>query len=255
MLDELKFAGAPVVVTGAGSGIGEATCDVLAELGATLILVGRNAATLERTAQRVAALGAQSLVVAADVSREDDVGRLRDAVAGRWSSVKALVNNAGINFRSTAGDLSAEKWREVLGVNLDGTFFVSRAFLPLLLAHAGGAAIVNVASIFGLIGPPGYAPYSAAKGGVISLTRQMAVDYGPRGVRVNSICPGPILTDRVAGYYQGREADLDATAKAVVLGRWGEPREIGNAIAFLASDASSYMNGAALVVDGGRTIR
>lgn len=255
MLEELKFNGAPVVVTGAGSGIGQAASEVFGELGATLVLVGRRLEPLQQTAQRLRALGAESAVFAADVSNEDDVAKLRDFVTSRWDYVKAVVNNAGNNFRSSVHELSTEKWRELLGVNLDGTFFMSRAFLPLLLNAKGGAAIVNVASIFGVIGPAGFAPYAAAKGGVIALTRQMAVDYGAKGVRVNSICPGPILTERVAGYYKGREQDLDVTAKAVVLERFGTPREIGNAIAFMASGAASYMNGANVMVDGGRTIR
>jgi meso-butanediol dehydrogenase / (S,S)-butanediol dehydrogenase / diacetyl reductase len=255
VLEELKFEGAPVIVTGAGSGIGQAAAEVFGELGATLVLVGRRVESLEKTALRLAASGAESVVFAADVAREDDVARLHDFVASRWDYVKAIVNNAGNNFRSSVHELSTEKWRELLGVNLDGTFFMSRAFMPLLLNAKGGASIVNVASIFGVIGPAGFAPYAAAKGGVISLSRQMAVDYGPKGVRVNSICPGPILTQRVAGYYKGREQDMDVTAKAVAMERFGQPREIANAIAFMASDAASYMNGATVMVDGGRTIR
>ncbi|HXP94704.1 MAG TPA: SDR family oxidoreductase [Candidatus Binatia bacterium] len=255
MLEELYFDGAPVIVTGAGSGIGRAACEAFGELGATLVLVGRTLEALQQTAERLKKSGATSVAFVADVTNEEDVAKLRDFVAARWDHAKALVNNAGNNFRSSVDELTTEKWRELLSVNLDGTFFMSRAFLPLLLKAEGGAAIVNVASIFGVIGPAGFAAYAAAKGGVISLTRQMAIDYGPRGVRVNAISPGPILTDRVAGYYKGREQDLELTASAVALGRFGTPREIGNTIAFMASDASSYMNGANVVVDGGRTIK
>ena len=255
MLAELRFDGAPVIVTGAGSGIGQAACEAFAELGATLVLVGRRADALRETAERVERRGAQCATFSADVADEAAVAKLFEFVAGRWDRVKALVNNAGNNFRVSVAEMTTQKWRELLGVNLDGTFFMSRAFLPLLLASKDGASIVNVASIFGVIGPAGFAPYAAAKGGVISLTRQMAIDYGPRGVRVNAISPGPILTDRVAGYYKGREADMQATASAVPLGRLGTPREIGDTIAFMASGASSYMNGANVVVDGGRTVR
>lgn len=255
MLEELRFDGAPVVVTGAGSGIGRAVCDVLGELGATLVLVGRTRDRLVETAEGLKHLGARSEICVADVTKEDDVAKLRDAVAAKWQAIKALVNNAGNNFRSSVTELSTEKWREIVAVNLDSTFFVSRAFLPMLMNQPNGAAIVNVASIFGIMGPAGMPAYTAAKGGVISLTRQMAVDYGAKGVRVNAICPGPILTDRLAGYYKGREADMEAVANAVVLRRLGTPREIANTIAFMASDAASFMNGAAVVVDGGRTIR
>ena len=254
MLQELRFHGAPVVITGAGSGIGRAAAEVFAELGASLVLVGRTRERLEETAALVAATRVETLCVAADVSNEDDVARIRADVATRWGSCRALVNNAGNNFRTPLAELSTAKWHELIGVNLDAVFYMSRAFMPLLQA-APGAAIVNVASIFGLIGPAEMPVYAAAKGGVIALSRQLAVDYGRTGVRVNAVCPGPILTERVKGYYADGTRDIGVVANAVALGRMGEPREIGNTIAFLASDAASYVHGATVVVDGGRTIR
>lgn len=253
MLAELHFGGAPVVITGAGTGIGRAAAQVFAELGASLVLVGRSREPLEETAALLT--GIETLCVPADVANEDDVARVCATVQQRWGTIRVLVNNAGNNFRTALAELSTAKWRELLGVNLDGTFFMCRAFLPLLQADGGRAAIVNVASIFGLMGPAEMPVYSAAKGGVIALSRQLAVDYGPRGVRVNAVCPGPILTERVKGYYADGTRDISLVAKAVVLGRMGEPREIGNTIAFLASDAASYVHGATVVVDGGRTIR
>ena len=253
MLENLRFDGAPVVVTGAGTGIGRAAAQVFAELGASLVLVGRSRESLEETACLLQ--GVETLCVSADVANEDDVARACAMVQQRWGTIRVLVNNAGNNFRTPLADLSTAKWRELLGVNLDGTFFMCRAFLPLLEGDGGRAAIVNVASIFGLMGPAEMPVYSAAKGGVISLSRQLAVDYGPRGVRVNTVCPGPILTERVRGYYADGTRDISLVARAVVLGRMGEPREIGNAIAFLGSDAASYVHGATVVVDGGRTIR
>ena len=254
MLQELRFDGAPVVITGGGSGIGRAAAEVFAELGASLVLVGRTRERLEETAALVGARHVETLCVAADVSNEDDVARVHSAVAARWGSCRALVNNAGNNFRTPLAELSSAKWHELIGVNLDAVFYMSRAFMPLLQA-APGAAIVNVASIFGLIGPAEMPVYAAAKGGVIALSRQLAVDYGRTGVRVNAVCPGPILTERVKGYYADGTRDIGVVANAVALGRMGEPREIGNAIAFLASDAASYVHGATVVVDGGRTIR
>jgi NAD(P)-dependent dehydrogenase (short-subunit alcohol dehydrogenase family) len=253
VLDELRFGGAPVVVTGAGSGIGRATCEVLAELGASLVLVGRTRATLEQTAELLARFGVEATPIVADVSREEEVAALRERVEARWGAVKALVNNAGNNFRSPIERLAPEKWHELLDVNLTSIYLMTRAFLPLL--EAKGGAIVNVASIFGLMGPAEMPVYAAAKGGVIALTRQLAIDYGRRGVRVNAICPGPILTERVKGYYADGTRDIRPVAEAVALGRMGEPREVANAIAFMASDAASYLHGAAVVLDGGRTIR
>jgi NAD(P)-dependent dehydrogenase (short-subunit alcohol dehydrogenase family) len=254
VLQELRFDGAPIVITGAGSGIGRAAAEVFAELGASLVLVGRTLEHLEETAALLASACVETLCVAADVSNEDDVARVHAAVAERWSSCRALVNNAGNNLRTPLTELSSAKWHELMGVNLHGVFYMSRAFMPLLKATKG-AAIVNVASIFGLIGPAEMPVYAAAKGGVIALSRQLAVDYGMHGVRVNAVCPGPILTDRVKGYYADGTRDISVVANAVALGRMGEPREIGNAIAFLASDAASYVHGATVVVDGGRTIR
>jgi NAD(P)-dependent dehydrogenase (short-subunit alcohol dehydrogenase family) len=255
VLAELRFDGGAVVVTGAGTGIGRASAQVLAELGASLVLVGRSRAPLEETAALVAPLGVETLCLPADVSREVDVARVRAAVAERFGTIRALVNNAGNNFRTPLAELSTDKWHELIGVNLHGTFYMCRALLPLLQSDGGRAAIVNVASIFGLMGPAEMPVYAAAKGGVISLSRQLAVDYGPAGVRVNAVCPGPILTERVKGYYADGTRDISGVAKAVVLGRMGEPREIGNMIAFLASDAASYVHGATVVIDGGRTIR
>jgi meso-butanediol dehydrogenase/(S,S)-butanediol dehydrogenase/diacetyl reductase len=255
VLDELQFDGAPVVITGAGTGIGRAACQVFAELGASIVLVGRSRESLHGTAASLAASGVETMCVAADVSNEEDVARVRDAVANRWGTCRALVNNAGNNFRTPLAELSSDKWHELMGVNLTGVFYMTRALLPLLEAAGGKAAIVNVASIFGLIGPAEMPVYAAAKGGVISLTRQLAVDYGPKGVRVNSVSPGPILTERVKGYYADGTRDMSVIAQAVVLGRMGDPHEIANTIAFLASDAASYVHGATVVVDGGRTIR
>lgn len=254
MLQELRFDGEPVVITGAGSGIGRAAAEVFAELGASLVLVGRTLEHLEETAALLAAARAETLCVAADVSNEDAVASVHAAVAKRWGSCRALVNNAGNNLRTPLAELSSAKWHELMGVNLHGVFYMSRAFMPLLQA-AKGASIVNVASIFGLIGPAEMPVYAAAKGGVIALSRQLAVDYGRLGVRVNAVCPGPILTERVKGYYADGTRDISVVANAVALGRMGEPREIGNAIAFLASNAASYVHGATVVVDGGRTIR
>lgn len=255
MLAELRFDGAPVVVTGAGSGIGRAACLIFAELGASLVLVGRSLERLEATAALVAPGGEPPLCIAADVTDEAAVARVRDAVQARFGTCRALVNNAGTSDRAMLGELESDRWHAMIDVHLNGTFYMTRAFLPLLEAAGGRGAIVNVASIFGLMGPAAMPAYAAAKGAIIALTRQLAVDYGPRGVRVNSVNPGPILTERLAEGYADGTRDIRATAAAVVLGRLGEPREVGNAIAFLASDAASYVHGATVVVDGGRTIR
>jgi NAD(P)-dependent dehydrogenase (short-subunit alcohol dehydrogenase family) len=187
------------------------------------------------------------------VSKESDVQRLRDFVAGKWGRAKAIVNNAGNNFICPVTDLSTEKWRELIAVDLDSVYFMCRDFIPLLL-QSQKPSILNVASTFAHIGNPDMPVYCAAKGGVVSFTRQLAVDYGPKGLRVNSICPGPTLSPRVKGYFDSGRADPRGTLQKVMLGRFAECDEIANVAAFLVSDAASFVHGASILVDGGQTI-
>ena len=253
MLKQLQFNGEVVVVTGAAGGIGRATAEALAELGATTVLVGRTQATLDGVKNALEQRGAKSEAFAADVSKEQDVARLRDFVQQRWGRAKAIVNNAGNNFISPITELSTEKWHELIAVDLDSIFYMCRAFIPLLL-QAKNPSILNVASSFGHIGNPHMPVYCAAKGGVVSLTRQLAVDYGAKGLRVNSLCPGPTLSPRVKGYFDSGKSDPKVTVQKVMLQRFAECDEIGNVAAFLVSDAASYVHGASILVDGGQTI-
>ena len=253
MLKQLQFNGEVVVVTGAAGGIGRATVEALAELGATTVLVGRTPATLDGVKTALEKSGAKSETFVADVSKEEDVARLRDFVQQRWGRAKAIVNNAGTNFISPITDLSTEKWHELIAVDLDSIFYMCRAFIPLLL-QAKNPSILNVASSFGHIGNPHMPVYCAAKGGVVSLTRQLAVDYGGKGLRVNSLCPGPTLSPRVKGYFDSGKSDPKLTMSKVMLQRFAECDEIGNVAAFLVSDAASYVHGASILVDGGQTI-
>jgi NAD(P)-dependent dehydrogenase (short-subunit alcohol dehydrogenase family) len=253
VLKQMQFNGEVVVVTGAAGGIGRATVEALAELGATTVLVGRTKATLDEVKTGLAKTGAQSEVFPADVSNEQDVAELGKFVEAKWGRAKAIVNNAGNNFISPITELSTEKWHELIAVDLDSIFYMCRTFIPLLL-KADKPAILNVASSFGHIGNPQMPVYCAAKGGVISLTRQLAVDYGSKGLRVNSLCPGPTLSPRVRGYFESGRADPSGTLQKVMLGRFAECDEIGNVAAFLVSDAASYVHGTSIVVDGGQTI-
>jgi NAD(P)-dependent dehydrogenase (short-subunit alcohol dehydrogenase family) len=253
LLKQLQFNGEVVVVTGSGTGIGRSTAEALAELGATVVLVARTQSKIDEVAAAIRKNGGKAEAFAADVSKEADVGKLHDFVQGKWGRAKAIINCAGNNLISPVTDVATEKWREIIAVNIDSVFYMCRAFIPLLL-QSDKPSILNVASTFAHIGNANMPVYCAAKGGVVSLTRQLAVDYGPKGLRVNSICPGPTLSPRVKSYFDSGKADPQGTLQKVMLGRFAECDEIGNVAAFLVSDAASFVNGASILVDGGQTI-
>ncbi len=253
MFKRMQLNGEVVVVTGAGTGIGRATAEAVAELGAITVLVARTESKLDEAKAAIVRAGGKAEVFVADVSKEADVRKLRDFVDGKWGRAKAIINNAGNNFISPVTELATEKWRELIAVDLDSVYFMCRDFIPLLL-KSERPAILNVASTFAHIGNQEMPVYCAAKGGVVSLTRQLAVDYGPKGLRVNSICPGPTLSPRVKGYFDSGRADSKGTLQKVMLGRFAECNEIGDVAAFLVSDAASFINGASILVDGGQTI-
>ncbi len=254
MLSRLRFDGAPVVVTGGGQGIGRACCETLAELGAHVIIVSKTAEHVRETRDILTSAGASCEDHVTDVSDRNQVDELAKTVSGRHGFVKAVINNAGTNFPRKLEDLEEEDWQRIIGIDLSSVYYMCRAFLPHLRNAPSGSSIVNVASTFGIIGYPEMPVYCAAKGGVLSLTRQLAVDYGKENIRVNGVCPGATLSPRVRGYIESGLVDGEATRKLALLGRLAECEEIANTIVFLASDAASYIHGASVVVDGGQTI-
>lgn len=253
MLAKMQFQGAVAVVTGGGTGIGRACAEALAELGATLVIAGLDEMPLRETRDILRGHGATCEYQVTDVRSERDVEALRGFVETRWGRAKALVNNAGNNLTTSITELATEKWRDLIAADLDSVFFMCRAFIPLLLKEKN-PSILNVASSLAHIGSAKMPAYCAAKGGVVSLTRQLAVDYGERGLRVNAICPGPTLSPRLKGYLDSGQADRAALEQQVMLHRMAECEEIGDVAAFLVSDGASFVHGASIVIDGGQTI-
>jgi NAD(P)-dependent dehydrogenase (short-subunit alcohol dehydrogenase family) len=249
----MRLAGRSAIVTGAASGIGLATARLLAAEGASVVLAdvadcGPEAAALVRA-------GAAARAVTCDVSREDDVRRLFAISREGRGRVDVLVNAAGIGLQRTVVDTTPAEWRRLVDVNLGGIFFCCREAVGLMRAQGAGV-IVNVASELALVGAPECAAYAATKGGVLQLTRALAADHTREGIRVNAVCPGPVdtpLLDDMIAATPDPEAERRDIVESTLSGRLGRPEEIARAILFLASDDSSYVVGAALVVDGGVT--
>jgi NAD(P)-dependent dehydrogenase (short-subunit alcohol dehydrogenase family) len=240
-----RFHGKTAFVTGAGSGIGEATARALAGEGARVVLADVDAAAVEALA---AGLGEQATATRLDVRDENDVAAAI-AAAGR---LDALINVAGIGSTTNAPDTPLETWERVFAVNVTGTFLCSKHAIPAM-ASSGGGTIVNVGSVAGLVGLRNRAAYCASKGAVIAFTRALAVDHADDGIRVNAVCPGTIETPWVRRLVDDAGESLDALRARQLLGRLGTPEEVAEAILYLASDDAAFLTGAMLTIDGGLT--
>jgi len=259
-----RFAGRVAVVTGGASGIGEATALRLASEAAAVAVVDRDGAGAERTVAAIRAAGGSARAYACDIARSEQVAAAAAAVERELGAVDVLANVAGIG--DTAGlegieTLDDERWSLVLAVNLSGAFYWCRAVLPGMAARGRGA-VVNVSSLAGRSkSANGGLAYTASKAGLLGLTRHLAFDYGPRGVRVNAICPGGVDTPMLrAGGVRAAGSDAEAKARGERIAAYGwfmpikrlsRPEEQAAAIAFLASDDASYVNGVSLDVNGG----
>ncbi|HEY3035309.1 MAG TPA: SDR family NAD(P)-dependent oxidoreductase [Streptosporangiaceae bacterium] len=246
------LTGRKAFVTGASRGIGQAIAVALAQAGADLALVARGEEGLAATAKQITDCGREAHIIAADVTRQDSVEDAIAAAIRALGHVDIVVNNAGgSNFAVPFLDLRLAGWDKLIRLNLDSAMYVCHAIGDHLVGRGKGS-VINVASVAGLIGSPFLAPYGAAKAGLISLTKTLAVEWAARGVRVNALCPGWTATDLNRNLWDDDTAGK-ATVATVPMQRWGRAEEMTGPAVFLASDASSYMTGQVLVVDGGQT--
>jgi 2-keto-3-deoxy-L-fuconate dehydrogenase len=251
----VRLAGKTALVTGAGSGIGRATAVLFAREGADVVVHSRSLDHAQGTAAEVERIaGGRPAVVDGPIEDEATSARLAEVVQGLSGSLDALVLSAGIDNFEPVGVVPVETWDAVLATNLRGAFLACRALLPHM--RRPGGSIVHVASASALVGSPGMAAYSASKGGMVALAREMAVDYAVEGIRVNAVCPGSIDTPMLRA---GFDASVDPVAaeRACVarhpLGRLGDADDVAYGVLYLASDESSFVTGTALVIDGGYT--
>ncbi|NYJ15416.1 NAD(P)-dependent dehydrogenase (short-subunit alcohol dehydrogenase family) [Rhizobium leguminosarum] len=239
-----------VIITGAGSGMGRAMVEEFVSRGARVAAMDIN---LERAKETVDRLSDPSMAFAlqVDVSDQDSAKRGVDAVIARWGRVDLLCNNAGIlDGHATAHEVSLAEWNRVLAVNLTGPFLMARAVIPQMLSQGKGA-IINTSSTSGFSAAGGGSAYTASKHGVIGLTRQLTFEYGARGIRVNSICPGATATPLALPEHNAASPDMDLAISKVPARRWCQPQEIAKLAAFLGSDDADYVHGSDYVMDGG----
>jgi len=244
--------GKTAIITGATAGIGRATALLFAREGAPVVATGRNRARGEALASE---LGGDVRFIAADVRIAADCRRVVDETIDWFGRVDVLFNNAGVLYPGSVVDLTEEAWDETIDTSVKGAFLMSKYAVPHMIERGGGA-IINMGSEWSITGGEAAVGYCAAKAGVLNLTRAMAIDHGPQGIRVNCICPGDVDTPMLQDEARKRGIPWEVFCRGAAarpLGRVGTPEEIAKAVLFLATDDSSFMTGAALVVDGGGT--
>ena len=248
---DYSLAGKSAVVTGAGNGIGRAIAVAFAQAEANVACVDIDAKAAEATAAAAANEGVKTLAVRCDVADEADVAAAVKAILQKFPAIHVLVNGAaGYDPNGTVLDFTLSDWNRVFAVNVGGAFLMSRAILPAMVA-AGGGSIIHIASQLGSVAAPRRAAYCASKGALIQLAKAMATDHAAQKIRVNTLSPGAVETERLVKRFGDMETARRTAGPKHLLQRLGQPEEIARAAVFLASDASSFMTGADLLIDGG----
>lgn len=249
-----RLEGMVALITGGGSGIGRHIALLFNSHGANVAITGRRREALGEV-QRAASAQTELLALPADVRKASDNETVVEEVERRWGRLDLLVTSAGVDCWDPVTEIDPEEWLQVVDTNLNGVFYTCRFALPLMV-KSGGGSVIHVSSISGIVGTPGMSAYAASKGGIIALTREMALDYAPDGVRVNAICPGSIDTPMLRASFDRtgnpRRAEADAIARHP-LGRLGTAQDVAYAALYLASSESSFVTGSSLIVDGGYT--
>jgi NAD(P)-dependent dehydrogenase (short-subunit alcohol dehydrogenase family) len=250
-----RLKGKVAIVTGGGTGIGRAIALVFGREGSKVAVLGRRREALDGVVKELAQSGAEGRAILCDVTQSADTQRAVEFVEREFGRVDVLVNNAGVLSVSTVENISEEEWDRVIETNLKGPFLMARAVLPAL-CRVGGGAIVNIGSVLGLVGMRDRAAYCASKGGLTLLTKAMALDHAHENIRVNCLCPAIVETELVKGLFSesepGRQA-REARIAGLPLGRFGQPNDVAELAAFLASEEASWITGTAIPVDGGLT--
>ena len=242
------------IVTGGSKGLGEAMAVGLASAGASIVVTSRNAEEASAAAAQIAAdFGRPAIAFEADVTSTEDCARVVAETMTRFGRIDALINNAGINIRGPIEELTLEQFQQVQNINVDGVWLMSQAVIPHMKS-AGYGRIINLASTLGLVGLADRTPYATSKGAVVQMTRALGLELAKSGVTCNAICPGPFLTPMNVPIAEDEQTKKFIVG-AVAMERWGELREIQGAAILLASEASSYITGSMLTVDGGWTAR